>query len=436
MAFHDVLTGLPNRDLLRDRLDQLVQQGRANGGVHAVISADLNRFKTVNEDLGQTFGDAVLRQVAERLGRLVSDFDTVARVGGDEFVVLLTGRGAAGECAVLADAVVAALTRPYVVGGKEFRLGASVGVALFPADGESGTDLLRRADGARQVAKQRGGGYQFYQSDVDQAVRRRLRLEIALGEAAEKGDFTLEFQPKVSLLNGEIDGVEALLRWRTDEFGAVSPAAFIPMAEETGAITRIGEWVLRQSCLQAERFRQTGLPLSVAANVSAKQMLSGDLPRRVATLLKETGLAPELLQLELTESSVILDQDSTIAQLAALREMGVRTALDDFGTGYSSLSYLRHLPIDYLKIDRSFVMHLETDETDVTVVGGIVAMGHALGLKIIAEGIESEGQSRILRKMGCDLGQGYLFSQPLPPQRLGLWVGARRAIPDRLIATG
>ncbi len=431
MAFHDVLTGLPNRDLLRDRLDRLIQQGRASGGVHAVMSADLNRFKTVNENLGQTFGDAVLCQAAERLRRLVAETDTVARVGGDEFVALLSGREGAGDYAILADSMVAALSRPYLVGGKELRLTASAGVALFPADGESGADLQRRADGARRVAKRRGGGYQFYQPDIDQAVRRRLRLEVALGEAADKNAFTLEFQPKVRLRDGEVDGVEALLRWRSDEFGAISPAMFIPMAEETGAITRIGEWVLQESCRQAGRFRETGLPLSVAANISAKQMLAGDLPRRIAALLDETGLDPELLQLELTESSVILNQESTIAQLAALREMGVRTALDDFGTGYSSLSYLRHLPIDYLKIDRSFVMQLETDDTDVTVVRGIVAMGHALGLKVIAEGIESEGQVRILRESGCDLGQGFLFSQPLPPQRLTLWMGARRA--DRQI---
>jgi len=425
MAMHDPLTGLPNRDLLWDRLGQLMQRAH-RGGLYAVVSIDLDRFKAVNDSLGQPFGDVVLRQAAGRLTLQSGEADTVARVGADEFIVLLEGRDTAAEYALLAGHMVEALSRPYAVAGREVRLGASAGVAMCPGDAEDAADLLRQADAARRLAKTQGGGTQFHRAGMDTVLQDRLRMETALRAAAETSGFSLVYQPKVGLSDDAVDGAEALIRWSDREFGAVSPATFVPLAEEIGVIGAIGEWVLRQACAEARRLHDGGQSLPLAVNVSAHQFRSGSLVPLIEGILRDTGLPPALLQLELTESSLIGDYENTVAQLAALREIGVATALDDFGTGYSSLSYLRRLPIGFLKIDRAFVMNLETDAADVTVVGGIVAMAHALGLKVIAEGIETKGQARILAGMGCDVGQGYLFSKPIPPARLRSWMAARR----------
>jgi predicted signal transduction protein with EAL and GGDEF domain len=370
-------------------------------------------------------GDALLCQASARLSAQIAEDDLAARVGADEFVVLLEGRTTPDEYAAVVLRLVDDLSKSYRFGETEARVGVSAGIALCPGDGTSSADLLRQAGSARLQAKQAGGGYQFYRPELDQAIRRRMRLELALREAAEADDFHLDYQPKVDLVSGKLRGVEALIRWRHPEFGMVSPGVFIPMAEEIGAIHKIGDWVLRESCAMAIRFRDQGVPTSVAANISAKQFRTGALPDRVAEILRETGIAPAQLQLELTESSIMQDPDATIAQLGSIRALGVRVALDDFGTGYSSLSYLRALPIDFVKIDRSFVADLETNETDVTVARGIVTLGHALGLKIIAEGIETEGQAAILRNMGCDIGQGYLFAQPLSQERAIAWVAGR-----------
>ena len=425
MIFHDALTGLPNRDMLWDLLGHMVRRALDDGGTRAVVSIDFDRFKAVNDSLGHSVGDAVLRQASARLSAQLTEADTVARIGADEFIVLLEERGTPEAYAQAVNALSEELTKSYHIGDKEARVGASAGIALCPGDGTNAADLLRQAGSARMQAKQTGGGYQFYRPDLDQAIRRRMRLELALREATEAETFHLDYQPKVDLVTGEMCGVEALIRWRHPEFGMVSPGAFIPMAEEIGAIHKIGDWVLRESCAEAIRFRDQGLSISVAANISAKQFRAGELPDRLAELLRETGIDPALLQLELTESSIIQEPEATIAQLARVRGMGVRVALDDFGTGYSSLSYLRALPIDFVKIDRSFVAHLETNATDVTVAHGIVTLGHALGLKIIAEGIETDGQAAILKAMGCDIGQGYLFAQPLSPARVSAWLNAR-----------
>lgn len=422
LSFHDALTGVPNRERLWEDLTRMVKRRRAADEVDAVVSVDLDRFKVVNDSFGQAMGDAVLREATARMAGEISATDTLARMGADEFAVLLVGRTSVAECAAVAAAIVAALAKPFALGGETVRVGASVGVALCPGDGETAADLLRQATGARLLAKQKGGGYQLYQADLDQAIRRRLRLEIDLRATTQAEGFFLEYQPKVDLETGEAVGVEALIRWRHPEFGLVPPSQFIPLAEDIGAIHDLGDWVLRESCAQAQRFRDSGLVASVAANISAKQFHAGGLPERIAALLGQTGLPPELLQLEITESSVIGEPEETRAQLARLRDMGIRVALDDFGTGYSSLSYLRDLPIDFVKIDRSFVAHLENNATDVTVARGIVTLGHALGLKIIAEGVETEGQATILKAMDCDIGQGYLFAKPLTAAAAPGWI--------------
>ncbi len=425
MSSHDALTGLPNRERLWDLLGRMVRRTIEDGGLRAVVSLDFDRFKAVNDSLGHAIGDAVLRQAAARISAHLGNAEVVARIGADEFVVLLEGLQSPEEYALVVEQLIVELSRRYTIGGKTARLGVSAGIALCLGNEAGSADLLRQAGNARMQAKQKGGGAQFYRPDLDEAICRRLRVETALREAVDGGHFYLDYQPKVDLRSGEMRGMEALLRWRHAEFGMVSPAVFIPMAEEIGVIHKIGDWVLRESCAQAIRFRDKGLLASIAANVSALQLLRGDLPDRVAALLEETGIDPALLQLELTESSIIQEPEATTAQLERLRAMGVRIALDDFGTGYSSLSYLRTLPIDYVKIDRSFVMHLEDDETDVTVAKSIVTLGHALDLKIVAEGIETEGQAAILKAMGCDFGQGYLFARPLSPEQLFAWAEHR-----------
>ena len=426
MAFHDALTGLPNRDLAWERMASMASQSASDHETRAVVSLDFDRFKGVNDDFGLDVGDGVLRLAAARLLALLPGTDAVARIAADEFAVLLEPRPDVAQLTALVRRIVAEAGRPYVVSGQQIHLGVSAGAALCPDDGDDAAELLRQAGSARLVAKRQGGGLQFYRPDIDQALRQRLRIEAALREAVAATAFRIEFQPKLDLADGAIDGVEALIRWTHPDLGPISPAVFVPIAEDIGAIGAIGDWVLRESCIAALSLRRHGFAVPVAANVSARQLLAGDLPERVAALLAETGAPPSLLHIELTESSVIADPDSTVAQLARLRDLGVRVALDDFGTGYSSLAYLRRLPIDFVKIDRSFVSHLETESADVTVARGIVALGHALGLKIIAEGIETEGQAAVLRGLGCDVGQGYLYARPLPEIDLLGWLATRR----------
>jgi len=415
-ATHDQLTGLPNRALLSDRLDHALRQADRDRKPVGVLCVGLDGFKLVNEGLGHPTGDRLLKEAAQRLRACVRDGDTVARFGGDEFVILAepTSRE---TLASLAERCLAALAAPYQVESHESFLTASVGLALSPDDGATVADLLNRAESAmHRVKAQRGGGYLFSEGGGQEDATRRVAIRSALVKALERREFSLHFQPKGGLRDGRITGFEALLRWSHPLLGSVPPSTFIPMLEETGRIVEVGEWVIDQAVAEAVRWRGAGL--SMAVNLSARQLWQTDLPERIAHALLKHDAPPDCLELEITESMLMRDPEQAIQTLKALDSMGVRLALDDFGTGYSSLSYLKRFPISTIKVDRSFVSEITTSRDDLEIVRAIVTLGHSLGRKIVAEGVETEEQRQILAGLGCDEIQGWLLSRPMPADAL------------------
>ncbi len=415
---HDDVTGLPNRVLFNDRLSQAVSAARKSGQTLAVMFLDLDRLKIVNDSLGYAAGDRLMRAVAERVGGRLGESDTVARFGGDELALLFTSAQGAGDAAGAAEGVLEALRNPVELDGHEVYVTASVGVSLFPHDGDDAETLLSRAAAAMYRAREKGGNcYRFYSPDMNEEALRRLSLECDLRRALERGEFVVHYQPQVELASGRFVGAEALVRWQHPRLGLVSPAEFIPLAEATGLIVPLGEWVLRTAVRQCGDWQGRGLgPLRVAVNLSPRQFQQPDLVEAVRGSLLEAGLEPRQLELEVTESSVVSNREAAVATLREIRGVGVRVAIDDFGTGHSSLGYLKHLPVDTLKIDRSFVRDLATDPNDEAIVAAVVKLGHSLGLKVKAEGVEDEAQSRLLGSLGCDEAQGYLFGRALPAE--------------------
>jgi len=423
LAYHDALTGLPNRILMQDRLQHAVNRCRREKSRLSVTFIDLDRFKSINDSLGHDVGDLLLQEVAQRISARLRAMDTVARLGGDEFVILMEDLQAVDDCACLAQDLIAEIARPIMLREHRIEIGASMGMAFFPEDGDDPLELMKRADMAMYAAKAAGRNtYRFFQQEMLDLTSARLSLEMELRHAIANGELVLHYQPKVDLSSGCCAGVEALVRWRHPQRGLVPPGAFIPMAEESGLIVDIGDWVLAAACQQMAEWRAAGRAIKVAVNVSMRQLEAGDLLERIMALTASYGLKPEDLEVELTESVVMADPESIIGLFARLREAGVTVAVDDFGTGYSSLAYLRRLPIDVLKIDRSFVKDADRDEEDAQIVKTIVALGQALKLTLIAEGIESSSQADLLRALGCDLAQGYLFSRPLPADELVAWL--------------
>ncbi len=419
LAHHDHLTGLPNRVLLRARLDQAMAQARRDQGRLAMLFIDLDRFKDINDSLGHHIGDALLVEVAQRLRQVVRGNDIVARLGGDEFVLVLAGLeegdGGASAAATVAGKVLQALRQPIRVEGHELHTGASIGITLFPQDGEDIDALMKGADAAMYHAKGAGrGGYHFYTPAMNLASQERLAMEQGLRTAIERGELFLQYQPQVAVAGLETDAVEALLRWRHPTLGLVSPARFIPVAEETGQIAAIGRWVLDEALAQLALWRGAGLTgLRVAVNVSAQQLRDDQFAPTVAAALLRHGVPGAALELEVTESTAMRDPLRTAVQLQQLRQLGVSLAIDDFGTGYSSLAYLKQLPLNHLKLDRSFVMDIERDPNDAAICAATITLAHALGLTVVAEGVETLAQLDYLRDLHCDLVQGYLFSRPL-----------------------
>ncbi|GAA0595799.1 hypothetical protein GCM10009416_37700 [Craurococcus roseus] len=410
MAGHDALTGLPNRTLLRDRLQQAI----AAGGAAAVLCLDLDRFKEVNDTLGHPVGDALLRAATERLRGCARGRDVVARLGGDEFAVVLpapagTPEGAAG----FAGRVVEALAEPFLIEGHQLLAGASIGIAVAPADGADADTLLRRADMALHRAKAEGRATcRFFEPALDAQLQERRALEADLRRAVREGRFELHYQPLVRTAMGRVSGVEALLRWRRADGGLVPPADFVPLAEETGLIVPIGHWVLHEACAEVARWPSE--VLGVAVNLSPAQFRRGDLVGSVRSALAASGLAPERLELEITESVLLEDDRATLGTLRELRALGVRIAMDDFGTGYSSLGYLQRFPFDKIKIDRSFVRGMAHDANCMAIVRAVVSLGATLGVTITAEGVETPEQLALLRDIGCDEAQGFLLGRPKP----------------------
>ncbi|HSD95552.1 MAG TPA: EAL domain-containing protein, partial [Sulfuricaulis sp.] len=416
LAHHDALTDLPNRALFHERLEHALRRARWTQRPLAVLFLDLDRFKNINDTLGHDIGDSALRVASERLKECVREGDTVARLGGDEFTVLLEDIANADDVPAIAQKIVDALSRPFSVNNREFVITTSIGVSLYPGDGEDSQKLLRNADTAMYRAKDLGRNkYQFYSSEMSAKALEKFMLETSLRHALEREEFLLHYQPQVNLATGLITGVEALLRWQHPDLGLVSPFQFIPVAEETGLMKSIDKWVLQTACDRARRWKSSGMPpLSMTVNLSGASFSEPNLVDMVARALHQAGLSPEILELEITENVIMQNAPATVDMLQALNRMGIRLAVDDFGAGHSSLSYLKRFPIDTLKIDQSFVRDVTTDPDDASIVTAIIAMAHGLQLKVIADGVETPDQLVFLRNHGCDGMQGYLFSRPQP----------------------
>jgi diguanylate cyclase (GGDEF)-like protein len=421
-ANYDALTGLPNRNLLHDRLRQAVYSQRSPRNI-AVVFMDLDHFKFVNDSLGHSTGDKLLKGMAERLRAVLREGDTVGRVGGDEFVLILNDQSNEEVIFRAMQRITAKVAEPIEIEGKEMYVTASAGISLYPQDGPDVDTLLKHADAAMYRAKEHGrNNFQFYTSEMNERVNERLSLESALRRALERREFLLHFQQKVDLRSGGLIGAEALVRWMHPEWGLVRPARFIPLAEETGLIVPLGEWVLREACRQAREWLDQGLrPGVVSVNLSARQFRQEGLVRTVSRVLEETRLDPSQLEMELTESMIMHNVEAAITTLQGLKSLGVALSMDDFGTGYSSLAALKQLPVDTLKIDRSFVRDIGLGENadEGVLAQAIISLGHSLRLKVIAEGVETDAQVRFLKRHGCDEVQGFFYSEPVSPEAYG-----------------
>lgn len=414
-ATHDLLTGLPNRLVFEDRFQQVVARARRQGGMAALLYLDLDRFKRINGTLGHTAGDTLIRLAAERLSGCLRESETLSRMSGDRFAVLLGDLGAPQDAGHAADRILKALSAPFSVKGNEVFLTGSIGISFYPQDGEELLTLQRAADCALQTAKRQGTRRVQMSPEISRAEGRRLALETELHYALERGELSVHYQPQFDLATNRISGLEALVRWHNPKFGMVPPAVLIPIAEESGLIVPIGAFVLREACRQGKLWREAGYaPVKLAVNTSAVQFTRGDLVETVAGVLAETGLEPSYLDLEVTESIIIQDIQETARQLKELKMLGVTVSLDDFGTGYSSLSYLEELPIDNLKIDRKFVQRMNGTEATRTLVQSIVGLAHSLGMRAVAEGVETGEQLEHLKAMGCDRAQSFLLAGPAP----------------------
>jgi diguanylate cyclase (GGDEF)-like protein/PAS domain S-box-containing protein len=426
LAHYDVLTELPNRALLADRVKTAIAHADRYSHRLALLFVDLDRFKLVNDSLGHEIGDKLLKVVAERMQSSVRQADTISRVGGDEFIVLLSQIDSLEDAAGVARKIVATLSQPHQIEGHELLVSASVGISIYPDSAKDASSLMRNADSAMYCAKEAGRNrYQFYSVELTSRATERLSLERDLRGAIERNEIFVVYQPQIELLTRRIIGVEALLRWRHPKRGLIPPASFIPVAEDTGLILPLGEYVLRESCLQARGWNDRyGIHVGISVNVSSVQFRQEDFVDVVLRVLEETGLAAGRLELEVTESVVMQGVEPVIQKMRILNAKGIKIAIDDFGTGYSSLSYLRQFVADRLKIDRSFVCDLPDDPDAEAIVRAIVAMGRSLGLRVVAEGVETKAQAAFLQSIECDEGQGYLYAKPLVANEFEVWLSA------------
>lgn len=435
LAYEDTLTGLPNRAMFNDRLDQALKLAQRNVGPVSVLMMDLDRFKLINESLGHPVGDMVLQEVARRLRELLRDSDTVARFGGDEFAVLLPS-GNSERVSTLVQRIHRALEQPILMQGQPIDLGASIGIANYPEHGEDATVLVRHADIAMYVAKRNNTGYVVYDPSFEHGKPAHLSLLGELRRAVDDDQLTLYFQPKLNLRSGAANSVEALVRWVHPERGFVSPIDFIPFAEQTGYIKAVTRWVLERAFQQCREWHQSGLNVTVSVNVSARDLMNLELPEIVAGLIAKHAVPPPLICLEITESGFMEDPARAQETLQRLHKLGLRLSIDDFGTGYSSLAYIRKLPVQEMKIDRSFVRNMVSDKDDAVLVRSTIELGHNMGLKVVAEGVEDHASLMLLTELGCDEAQGYFIAKPLPSAEYERWLNHRRELGNTLTASG
>lgn len=422
LAYYDALTNLPNRSLFRQLVDNALLHSQRNSSSAAIIFLDLNRFKLINDTLGHDIGNELLRQVAARFLLTLRENDIVARLGSDEFAIAVLDINQHFHASLVVQKLLQALNDAFIVSGHELRVGASIGISVFPQDGNDANALLQKADIAMYKAKRSAGNvsgsFVFYSDSMNQSIAGRLYLESSMRKALENQEFYLQYQPKVDIKSGKIIGAEALLRWQHPEKGLISPAEFIPVAEETGLILQIDAWVLETACAQAREWQDSGIaPFRIAVNVTAREF-TNSLPLRVKEAMQRYQISPRWLELEITESMLMHSTESVIAIMEQITAQDVVLALDDFGTGYSSLSYLKRFPIDTLKIDRSFILNIPTDQNDCAIASAIIMMAKQLKHKVIAEGVETREQLAFLINAGCDEVQGYLYSRPVSPQQL------------------
>lgn len=416
LAQHDALTGLPNRFTLAAHLEHALARAERSGEKVGLMFIDLDNFKNINDTLGHHIGDRLLCEVARRISRAVRKSDIVARIGGDEFVVVLESTKVETDEGFVAQKIIDQLADSVTIDGNVLHTTPSIGLAIFPEDGENAEELMKNADVAMYHAKSAGrNNYQFYTEHMNHAAAVRAQMEGRLRAALSGDEFLLHFQPQINLATGRVSGIEALIRWQNPELGLVSPANFIPLAEEVGLIVPISAWVLENACKTAKSWRDQETPFEcISVNISPQEFRQRNFPEMVAAVLQKTGLPAACLELEITESTLMDSADTTVEMLLRLKALGVTLAIDDFGTGYSSLGYLKRFPIDRLKIDRSFVRDLETDSSDAAISTAVIVLAHSLGLQVVAEGVETQGQADFLLQQGCDSVQGYLFSRPVP----------------------
>ncbi|MCW8195056.1 EAL domain-containing protein [Proteobacteria bacterium 005FR1] len=420
MAFHDVLTGLPNRSLFYDRLNHGLARAQRNRTKLALMMIDVDRFKSVNDSLGRDAGDELLKIVARKVVNGLRKTDTVARIGGDEFIVILENINGVADARRVATKLLRQIAEPIQVAGEDLQTSASIGISVYPQDGNAADELLKRADIAMHKAKESGkNNFLYFTEGMDSSAVKFLVVEKDLRTAIEEDQLCLYYQPQVDLQTGDLVGVEALVRWKHPQRGLISPSHFIPLAEETGLIVPLGEWLLRKAAEQQKRWMAAGNYVGkIAVNLSPRQLRQRDFAERLAQILEEADLPPRYMELEITESSAMEHAGETINMLTKLNQMGVSLAIDDFGTGYSSLAYLKRFPIQKLKIDRSFIHDIHTDQNDASIANSIIGLAHNMMLNVVAEGVENEQQASWLRKRGCDQAQGYLYAQPIPAQKL------------------
>jgi diguanylate cyclase (GGDEF)-like protein len=429
LAHYDSLTGLANRTLFHNRLEHALANASRRQNSVGLMVIDLDRFKSVNDTLGHQAGDRLLVLAAQRLQGCVREADTIARLGGDEFTIILEHLTDGSEPKLIAKKIIEAMSQPFLLEGQDVYVTPSIGITLYPQDDDNVDGLLKNADAAMYQVKANGrNGFQFFTAGMNELAVKRIRIEAGLRQALERGEFVLHYQPKVNLQSERLQGVEALVRWQTTDAGMISPGDFIPIAEDTGLIIPIGEWVLRAGLMQMRSWLRSGLPVQrLAVNICARQFRQSDVVAMVAAALQESGLDGEHLEVEITESVLMEDTEATVNTLNGLKALGVRISVDDFGTGYSSLNYLKRFPIDTLKIDRSFVSDIPNDPDDAVITTAIIGLAHNLRRSVIAEGVETREQLNFLRENQCDEAQGYLFSKPLNVMQMTAYLERERA---------